>query len=275
MKKLIIHLISESSGQTVRHVANNALSKFSDIDVKKYHWPMIRTEDMLSEVQKKIKERPGIILYTISNNVLRDKLKKFCLELKIPCVSVVSKIVNEISDYIGIRANDNIGFSNKFDETYFDKVEAIEYSLKHDDGQILEDLEEADIILIGPSRTSKTPTSVYLAYNGFKTANVPFVYGASFPSNLEYLRKPVVFGFVINPSRLIEIRESRMHLLQVNESSDYTDIKIVQEECREVRKLCAKNNWQVIDVSRRSIEETAAIIMKYYYEHKKRRDNFK
>ncbi len=275
MKKLIIHLISESSGQTVKHAANTALSKFVDIDVKKYHWPMTRNESLLEEVFKKIKEKPGIILYTISNNILRDRLKKFCLEMKIPCVSVVSKIVNEISAYLGVGAEDNIGFDNKFDETYFDKVEAIEYSLKHDDGQILEDLEEADIILIGPSRTSKTPTSVYLAYNGFKTANIPFVYDCPFPDILNSLKKPVIFGLIINPSRLIEIRESRMNLLHVSESSNYTDVKIVQEECRHVRKMCAINSWQVIDVSRRSIEETAAIIMKYYYEHKKRRDLLK
>jgi regulator of PEP synthase PpsR (kinase-PPPase family) len=269
MKRLVIHLISESSGQTVKHAANTALSKFSDIEVKKYHWPMTRNEDLLDEVFKKIRKNPGIILYTISNNILKDKLKKFSLELKIPCVSVVSKIVNEISRYLGVGADDNIGFNNKFDENYFDKVEAIEYTLKHDDGQIIEDLEEAEIILIGPSRTSKTPTSVYLAYNGFKTANIPFIYTVPFPVIIESLKNPIIFGLIINPSRLIEIRESRMHLLQLNESSDYTDIKIVQEECREVRKLCSKNNWQVIDVSRRSIEETAAIIMKYYYENKK------
>jgi len=270
MKKLIIHLVSESSGQTVKHAANNALAKFGDIEVKKYHWPMTRNENLLDEVFKKVRKKPGVVLYTISNDILKDKLKRLCFELKMPCVSVVSKIVNEISHYLGVVVDDNVGFNNKFDETYFDKVEAIEYSLKHDDGQILEDLEEADIILIGPSRTSKTPTSVYLAYNSFKTANIPFIYSFPFPLIIESLKNPVIFGLIINPSRLIEIRESRMHLLQVNESSDYTDIKIVQEECREVRRLCSKNNWQVIDVSRRSIEETAAVIMKHYYEHKKR-----
>ena len=272
MKKLVVHLVSESSGQTVKYAAKTALAKFSDIEVKKYHWPMTRNEDLLNEALKKISQKPGIVLYTISNDTLKDKLKRFCLDSKMPCISVVSKIVNEISDYLGVSTDDNIGFKNKFDETYFDKIEAIEYSLKHDDGQILEDLDEADIILIGPSRTSKTPTSVYLAYNGFKTANIPFVGGSEFPSVLKMLRKPIIFGFVINPSILVEIRENRMHLLQIKESSDYTDIKVIQEECREVRSLCSVNNWQVIEVSRRSIEETAAIIMKYYYEHKKMRD---
>ncbi len=271
MKKLVVHLISESSGQTVKHAANTALAKFVDIEVKKYHWPMTRNENLLEEVFKVIRKKPGVVLYTVSNHILRDKLKRFSLELKVPCISVVSRIVSEISDYLGVRVVDNIGFGNKFDETYFDKVEAIEYSLKHDDGQILEDLDEADIILIGPSRTSKTPTSVYLAYNGFKTANIPLVHDCPFPSEIFLLRKPVIFGLVINPSILIEIRESRMNFLQVKESSNYTNIKTVQEECREVRKLCLKNNRKIIDVSRKSIEETAAVIMKYYYENKKNR----
>lgn len=269
MKKLVLHLISDSSGQTVAHAASTAIAKFGDVQVKKYHWPMTNSEDLLNQVFAKIEHKPGVILYTISNDSLCDKLKKFCLKNKLPCVSVVSKIVNEISDYLGVRANENIGFSNKFDETYFDKVEAIEYTLKHDDGQILEDLDEADIILIGPSRTSKTPTSVYLAYNGFKTANIPYVHGMQFPASLSFLKKPIIFGLTINPARLIEIRESRMHFLQVKDDLEYTDIKVVQEECREIRKICLDNNWQIIDVSRRSIEETAAMIMKYYYEHKK------
>ncbi|RTK92332.1 MAG: kinase/pyrophosphorylase [Rickettsiales bacterium] len=267
MKKLIIHLISESSGQTVKHTADTALTKFSDVEVKKYHWPMIRNQKMLEEVLKKIKLKPGIVLYTISSEIIRNDLKRFCYEKKIPCISVVSRIVNEISKYLGTNADSGVVYNNKFDESYFDKVDAIEYTLRHDDGQTFDDLDEADIILIGPSRTSKTPTSIYLAYNGFKTANIPFVYNCPFPEFLPTMNNSLIFGLLINPMRLIEIRESRMNLLQVKESSDYTDIKTVQDECREVRKLCSKNNWKTIDVTMRSIEETAAIIMKAYYEN--------
>ena len=140
---------------------------------------MTRNIKMLEEVFEKVKRKPGIILYTVSDERLRDELKKFCFDMKIPCISVVSTIVKEISEYIGVGADSGVGYVNKFDATYFDKVEAIEYSLRHDDGQALDDLEEADIILIGPSRTSKTPTSVYLAYNGFKTANIPLIYNLS------------------------------------------------------------------------------------------------
>ena len=270
MKKLIVHLVSESSGQTVKHAANTSLSKFKDIDVKKYHWPMTRNLKMLEEVFEKVKSKPGVVLYTVSDEKIRDALKKFCFEMKIPCISVVSKIVKEIAEYIGESADIGVGYTNKFDETYFDKVEAIEYSLRHDDGQTIDDLEEADIILIGPSRTSKTPTSVYLSYNGFKTANIPLVSGCPFPDILPKMNNPVIVGLIINPSRLVEIRESRMNFLQVTEISNYTDIKIVQDECRKVKRICAENNWKVIDVSMRSIEETSAIIMKSYYDRKKR-----
>lgn len=267
MKKLTVHLISEVSGQTVKHAADTALSKFSEIDVKRYHWPMVKNEKVLSDVLKTIRKKPGVVLYTISNDELRKTLKKNCYELKIPCISVVSKIVQEIADYIGVSADD-IALRNKFDEKYFDKVEAIDFTLRHDDGQQLEDLEEADIILIGASRTSKTPTSIYLAYNGFKVANVPYIYSCPFSEEISFLKNPMIFGLLINPSRLIEIRENRMNLLKIRDNSDYTNVKNVQEECRKVKKLCNENSWRTIDVSNRSIEETAAIIMREYYSQK-------
>ena len=271
MKKLTIHLLSESSGQTVKHAANTALAKFSDIEIRKYHWPMTRNEKILEEVFEKVKSKPGVVIYTISNDNLRRRLKQFCFEQKLPCVSVVSEIVKNVSEYIGVRQDRFLGYSEKFDDSYFEKVEAIDFSLRHDDGQLIEDIEYADIVLIGPSRTSKTPTSVYLAYNGFKTANVPYIHNVPFPDRVYKLKGPVVFGLTIFPSRLIEIRESRMNLLQTNESSNYTDPEIVQQECRQIRRICADNGWHSIDVSRRSIEETAALIMKKYYEIKKAR----
>lgn len=269
MKNLTMHLISESSGQSVRHASNTALAKFSHVNVKKYHWPMTRNIEMLETVLQKIKVKPGVILYTISDAKIRKKLKEFSFKQKLPCISVVSHIVKEIAEYIDQRADAAIEYNRKFDESYFDKVEAIDFSLNHDDGQRLSDLEAADIILIGPSRTSKTPTSVYLSYNGFKTANVPLIDGCSFPDILPNLKKPVIFGLTINPARLAEIRESRMHLLNISETTNYTALETIRQECRQLKKICVENNWQIIDVSMRSIEETAAIIMKAYYEHKK------
>ncbi|NRB10147.1 MAG: kinase/pyrophosphorylase [Rickettsiaceae bacterium] len=273
MKKLTVHLISESSGQTVKNAANTALSQFSTIEVKKYHWPMTRNVDLLKEVFLKIDRKPGIILYTISNEELRNELKEYCFNKQLPCISVVGQIIEQIAEYIGTSADvDHRLNFDKFDQQYFDKMAAIDYSLRHDDGQSLDNIESADIVLIGPSRTSKTPTSVWLAYNGFKTANIPYIHNCPFPKFLPDVKKPVIFGLIINPSRLIEIRENRVNLLQAKEISNYTDIKIVQDECRYVRKLCNQNGWQVIDVSSRSIEETAAMIMKSYYIIKKKRE---
>lgn len=269
MKKLIVHLVSDASGQTVKHAAKTALSQFAEIEVKEYSWPLIRNRELLEEVLSKISTKPGVVLYTISKPDLREALNKFCKDLKIPCISVVGRIVKEISAFIGVGFEDSLNNSNKFDSSYFDKVDAIDYMLRHDDGQMVNDLGDADIILIGPSRTSKTPTSVYLAYNGFKTANVPFVYGCPFPQGLEKLTHTLIIGLVISPARLIEIRETRMNLLLMPEHTSYTDPKIVQEECLQVKRLCEQNKWLVIDVSRKSIEESAALVMKYYYERKK------
>lgn len=269
MKKIIVHLVSDSSGQTVKHAARTAFLQFSGIETKEYNWPLIRNEELLNEVLNKIRKKPGIVLYTIANQQLRDILKKFCLNLKIPCISVVGKIIKEISLFLGIGAETSFGVSQKFDESYFDKVNAIDFALRHDDGQLINELEEADMILIGPSRTSKTPTSVYLAYNGFKTANIPYIYGSPFPDIVDKLLHPLIVGLVINPSILIEIRETRMNLLQITEQTNYTDLAVVKEECIKIKRKCEQKGWPVIDVSRRSIEETAALVMRYYYDRLK------
>ncbi|WP_341763629.1 pyruvate, water dikinase regulatory protein [Candidatus Tisiphia endosymbiont of Beris chalybata] len=273
MKKLIIHLVSESAIQTVKHVANTALLQFNKVESKLYHWPLIRNRTLLREVLNKIKSKPGVVLYAISNPELRKELSKFCYSLKIPCISVVGKIVKEISVFLGIEIEGNLGYDQEFDESYFDKIHAIDYTFRHDDGQMVNELDEADIILIGPSRTSKTPTSVYLAYNGFKTANVPYIHGYPFLELFDKITIPLVVGLIINPIRLIEIRETRLNSLQVTEDTNYTNYRIVQEECMQVRLICEQKGWAVIDVTRRSIEETAALIMKIYYDQKK--NNFK
>nr|WP_253308281.1 pyruvate, water dikinase regulatory protein [Rickettsia endosymbiont of Ceutorhynchus assimilis] len=269
MTKLIIHLVSDSSVQTAKYAANSALAQFATIRPKLYHWPMIRNLELLKEVLNKIDSKHGMVLYTIADQELRKTLMKFCYELKIPCISIIGKIIKEVSAFSGIEIEKEQSYRYKFDKTYFDTVNAIDYAIRHDDGQMLSELAEADVILIGPSRTSKTPTSVYLAYNGLKTANIPYVYSCPFPDFLEKVTEQLVVGLVINPNRLIQIREARMNLLQINENTNYTDFKIVQEECLEVKRICQQKNWPVIDVSTKSIEETAALIMKIYYNQKK------
>lgn len=269
MTKLIIHLVSDSSIQTVKYAANSALAQFASIKPKLYHWPMIRNIELLKEVLNKIELKHGIILYTIADQELRKILMKFCYELKIPCISVIGKIIKEMSAFSGIEIEKEQNYSYKFDKTYFETLNAIDYAIRHDDGQMLNEFTEADIILIGPSRASKTPTSIYLAYNGLKTANVPYISNRPFPDFLEKIENQLVVGLVINPSRLIEIREARLNLLQINENTNYTDFKTIQDECLEVKRLCQQKNWPVIDITTKSIEETSALIMRIYYNQRK------
>ncbi len=269
MSKLIIHLVSDSSIQTVKHVANSALSQFSKIESKLYHWPMLRNVELLNEVLKKIKLKPSIVLYSILDHEIRKKLTKFCYELQIPCISVVGKIIKEISVFLGVETQESLVYDHKFDKNYFNKIDAIDYTFRHDDGQMTSELDKADIVLVGPSRTSKTPTCLYLAYNGFKAANVPYIHGYPFLDFLGNLEKQLIIGLIIAPTRLIEIRETRMHSLQINDNTSYTDFKIVQEECMQVKQICQQQGWSIIDVSRRSVEETAAVVMKLYYDRKK------
>lgn len=271
MKKLIIHLISDYSGQTVKYACKSALAQFDNIETKKYYWPLIRNQKLLEEVFEKIKSKPSIVLYTISNPTLRDMLENFCKDLKIPSISVIGNIVKEISSFLGVGTEDFLEKKYRFDENYFTKIDAIDYTLRHDDGQSLNDLEEADVILVGPSRTSKTPTSVYLSYNGFKTANIPHIHNTQLPKCLDELKNPLILGLIINPIRLLEIRETRMNLLNISESTNYTDMNIVKTECLEIKRICNERNWPVIDVSRKSIEETTAMIMKIYYDFKRRK----
>lgn len=271
MRNLVIHLISDSSGQDVKYVTRSALSRFNNINVKKYYWTMIHNEDLLKKVLFKLKKRQGIVIYTIHDEHIRNALKNACLEMNIPCISPIRQIIGEISKFIDIKPNVelNLDYNKKFNDSYFDKVEAIEYALKHDDGKMVQGIIDSDIILFGASRTSKTPTSIYLAYNGFKTANVPYVYGLPIPEILNQMRNKLVVGLVINPSILIEIREARMKLLGLHEDINYTDINIIQKECSNVKRICNENSWSIVDISMRSIEETSALIMQMYYEHKK------
>ncbi len=267
LKKVSFHLISENTCNSVISVTNTALLKFTELDVSQYHWPMIRTEDQMKEAFAKIQNIGGIVIYTVQDDDLRKLLKQLCHQSKILCISAVSQIVNGISKYFGVEKEQLSNYSNKFDDRYFDKIDAIDFTIRHDDGQLMEEIDEADIILLGASRTSKTPTSVYLAYNGFKTANVPIIYNMPISDYVTTLKNRAVFGLLINPHQLTEIRQSRLNLSKGTNIDNYVDTDIIKQECNMVRKLCEQNGWQIIDVSLKSIEETAALIMKNYYDN--------
>lgn len=263
-KSINLHLISDSTGETLSSVSRAVLSQFEGVESNDFIWPLIRTKSQIEKVKESITKNPGIVLYTIMDDELIENLQSHCYQLQIPCIAVLSRIINEFSNYLGMDISHAIGRQHLLDSGYFSKVEAINYTIAHDDGQVAWDLYDADIIIIGVSRTSKSPTSVYLSCRGYKTANIPFVDIKTIPENIYDLKKPLIVGLTINPEKLIQIRQTRLLSIGQEANTDYIDIDAVKNEITESRKLFAKLNCPVIDVTKRSVEETAAKIIQLY-----------
>lgn len=269
-KKLVnIHLISDSTGETLGSVVRAVLSQFEGVESNDFVWPLVRTKSHMEEVVESIAKYPGIVMYTILHDDLIELLKKECYRLNIPCISVLSRIIAEFSNYLGMNVSNTIGRQHLLDGEYFSRVDAISYTIGHDDGQSVWDMYEADIVIIGVSRTSKSPTSVYLSCRGYKTANIPFVSIETIPSTIYDLKKPLIVGLTINPEKLVQIRQSRLVSMGQGVESDYTDIESIKNEVAESRKLFAKLNCPIIDVTKRSVEETAARIIRLLQEKKR------
>ncbi len=265
-RKINLHLISDSTGETLSSVSRAVLSQFEGVESNDFIWPLVRNKSQLDKVMESISKNPGIVLYTILQDGLIESLKNHCYELQIPCIPVLSRIITEFSNYLGMNISHAIGRQHLLDEEYFSRVEAINYTLDHDDGQSTWDLYDADIVVVGVSRTSKSPTSVYLSCRGYKTANVPFVTIDTIPQTIYDLKKPLVVGLTINPEKLVQIRQSRMSSLGQETTSDYIDIEAIKVEIAESRKLFSKLGCIVIDVTKRSVEETAAKIIQLVQE---------
>jgi hypothetical protein len=211
-----------------------------------------------------IENAPGIVLYTLINPEISDRLERHCRELGLPIVSVLDPVLSVFNSYLGTESTPRIGGQHVLDQDYFRRIDALNFTMMHDDGQHPEHLDDADIVLIGVSRSSKTPTSIYLANRGIRTANVPMVPGAALPEELDNVTKPLVVGLVASAERIMQIRRNRLLSLQADASSDYVDRASIAEEIAQMRRLCARRNWPVIDVTRRSIEETAAAVIDLY-----------
>lgn len=257
-----LHLLSDSTGETLENLAKAALVQFDASDrVIKHFWPMVRSESHLERILGDITKNPGLVLFTIVNNETRDKLEQRCRVLGIPAVAVLDAVTNALSNMLGQEAQARPGRQHALDDAYFKRVDAIQFTIAHDDGLMHENWEQADIVLAGVSRTSKTPTSIYLANRGFKTANIPLVPESPPPDTLYQLKNPLVVGLVTSPDRLMQIRRNR--LLSLNQAPDtaYVDEDQIKSELKFARRIFADNGWPVIDVSRRSIEESAAAIV--------------
>jgi [pyruvate, water dikinase]-phosphate phosphotransferase / [pyruvate, water dikinase] kinase len=261
MKRFHLHLVSDSTGETLESVAKAGLSQFEQAEAIKHFWPMIRSERQINRVVEEILERPGLVLFTLVNTVMRDKLQSRCVALGIPAISVLDPVLEAFGQFTGERARGLPGRQHQMDAAYFRRIDAVHFTMAHDDGIAAENLNEADIVLVGVSRSSKTPTSIYLANRGYKTANIPLVPGVPPPESLLAATKPMIVGLTTNPERLIQVRRNRLRSLNQTDESDYVDENQVLQEIQLARRLFAQHNWPVIDVTRRSIEETAAAII--------------
>ena len=263
-RKILLYLVSDSTGETVLAVSRSATAQFKDLEVEEHLWPFVQSEGNLKKLKAAIMKNAGIVMYTFVDKELSNSLQAMCNKLKILCIPILSRVISDLSIYLDMEASGAIGKQHELTEEYFSRVDAVNYSLAHDDGKSSWDLDEADIVLIGPSRTSKSPTCLYLAYKGYRTANIPFVLGCDLPKNLFEIKNVLILGLTISPEILIEVRKHRMLSLHSSDDIGYVNSEEVEEEIKQAKKICRDNDWPLIDVSRRSVEETAALILQYY-----------
>ncbi len=256
-----IHLVSDASGETITRVARAAAANYASHRPIEHLHAMVRSPAQLDAAIAEIEKAPGIVLYTLADRNLKSRLEEACSELGLPCVSILDPAIAALAGYLNAEIRPRVGGQHALNEEYFSRIKALDFTMMHDDGQHPETLEQADVVLVGISRTSKTPTSIYLANRGLKTANVPFVPGRPLPEELFRLKRPLVVGLVANASVIADIRRKRLDILNDNGNHDYVDRRQIAREINELKTLCARHGWPVIDVSRRSIEETAALVL--------------
>ena len=259
-----LYLVSDSTGETLIAVSRAAAAQYASMSAIEHIYPLVRTPQQLDKILNELESAPGIGLYTLVDHDLARRLETACQESGCPCLSILDPVLNMFQAYLGTTSSLRPGAQHVLDADYFKRIDALNYTMMHDDGQMTDDMELADIVLVGISRTSKTPTSIYLANRGFKTGNIPLVPGISVPPQLERLKNPLVVGLVASPERIGQIRQNRLLALNADEDSPYIDRTAIAEELAFSRKLCLRNNWPMIDVTRRSIEETAAAVIDLY-----------
>ncbi len=259
---LTLHLVSDSTGETLKAVSSAAAAQFSELEYQQKTYPMVRTVTQLERVFKNIKEEKGVVFCTLVEEEVREKLEEFCVNENILYLPVMENIVSVLEKYTGFEAINKPGGQHILNDNYFKRIEAINYTLEHDDGQGLLDLENADVIIVGVSRTSKTPTCIYLANQGIKAANYPLVPHVGISEELENIKNTQVVALITSAQTLVEIRRKRSIELGLdNTDNDYIDIHKVEEEITTAKRIFANKGWPVIDITRRSVEETASAIM--------------
>ncbi len=264
-----IHLISDSTGETTQGILKASIAQFESISAQEHIWPMIRSTTQMEQVIQKIHENPGPVIFTLVSTRIRELLIDGCMRANVPCISVLDPVVETLGEFFKRKTVNRPGGQHTLNAQYFDRIEALNYVMAHDDGQSTDSLDSSDLILVGVSRTSKTPTSIYLAnHYGLQTANIPFVLDIPLPDSLFQVSNVLVIGLTASATRLVQIRRNRLLILKQEPQTDYVDISTVKTEINQARKLFSAQAWPVIDVTRRSIEETAAAIFQLYLQFK-------
>ncbi len=260
-----LHLISDATGETLSAIAKAAIVQYSQIKSIEHVHSLVRNKRQLDRVLPEIEAAPGIVLYTLVNPELARTLEDYCASLNVPCVPVLATIMKVFESYLGAPSTPTIGGQHVLDAEYFDRIDALNFTMAHDDGRLPDDLGDADIVIVGISRTSKTPTSIYLAQRGFKTTNVPLIPALPLPPQLEKAKGVFVVGLIASADRIAQVRRNRVLSLADRDLNEYVDRDLIEEEITFTRRLCSRNGWPIIDVTRRSVEETAAAILKQYH----------
>lgn len=262
-----VHLVSDSTGETLVGLMKASTAQFRNATALEHIHALVRSEAQMEDALQTIGDKPGVVLYTVVNSERRRRLEAFCAERKIPAISVLDPTLAMLGRYLGASIISEVGAQRNLDAAYYNRIEALDFAMMHDDGQSVQGLAEADIVLLGISRTSKTPTSIYLANRGYKTGNIPLVPGAPLPTLLDGFTKPFIVGLVASPDRIVQIRQQRLMGLKQTSQTDYIDQDRVREEMRLAKRMFLKKGYKVIDVTRKSIEETSAQIINLYKTH--------
>ena len=256
-----VHLVSDSTGETLNALARAVCARFDDLMPIEHIYALVRSPRQLERALEDIEAAPGVVIHTIVDPEIRTALEEGCRRLDMACLPALDPLVASLQRYLGVATTSRVGVQHTLDNDYFNRMDALNYAIGHDDGQGDRDFEQADVVLIGVSRTSKTPTCIYLAHRGVKAANVPLVPHRPPPEQLFTLKHAKVIGLTVSPDRLIQIRRNRLLSLREDRDSSYIDHEAVREEVVKARRLYERQGWPVIDVTRRSVEETAAQVI--------------
>ena len=263
-----LHLVSDSTGETLIAAGRAVAAQYQNVSSIEHVYPLVRSRAQLERAIVEIEAAPGIVLFTLVDAELGERLQAACREIGSPALSVLQPILDLFQAYLGTPSTPRPGAQHVLNAEYFKRIDALNFTMLHDDGQEGESYEKADVLLLGVSRTSKTPTSIYLANRGIKTANIPLVPGVPLPPRVVHLRQPLIVGLIASPERIVQIRQNRLLTLNAEQDTPYVDKASVTEEVAQSRRLFAQHQWPTIDVTRRSIEETAAAILDLYRMHR-------